>query len=220
MLSPPTSVTTELAALSSGQGNACTARIASTSASCDRDIADPTRLQGKTWVRGPEVNAVARRRVRRRTSSAPRRLPVRKAVCKLCDVDVVSSDVSIRNESPKRRSRCWRRMLENAIERESGKYSRTRTRILAFGSGAATQPNWDCGRRWRELREEFSSVALFNSLPSSVVSCSSKSGFTRALDRHFSSDKFSFGLSWPSFLSFFLLSFLFLFLFLLFSFLL
>ena len=46
-----------------------------------------------------------------------------------------------------------------------------------------------------------STIALFNSLPSSVVSCSSKSGFTRALDRHFSSDKFSFGLSWPSFLS-------------------
>ena len=44
-----------------------------------------------------------------------------------------------------------------------------------------------------------STIALFNSLPSSVVSCSSKSGFTRALDRHFSSDKFSFGLSWPSF---------------------
>ena len=63
--------------------------------------------------------------------------------------------------------------------------------------------------------EVFSPIyySLFNSLPSSVVSCSSKIGFTRALDRHFSSDKFSFGLSWPSFLSFFLFSFCFLFLF-------
>ena len=40
-----------------------------------------------------------------------------------------------------------------------------------------------------------STIVLFNSLPSSVVSCSSKSAFARALDRHFSSDKFSFGLS-------------------------
>ena len=56
-----------------------------------------------------------------------------------------------------------------------------------------------------------STIALFNSLPSSVVSCSSKSGFTRALDRHFSSDKFSFGLSWPSFRSFFLFFFCFFF---------
>ena len=40
-----------------------------------------------------------------------------------------------------------------------------------------------------------SAIALFNSLPSSVVSWSSKIAFTRALDRHFSFDKFSFGLS-------------------------
>ena len=42
-------------------------------------------------------------------------------------------------------------------------------------------------------------IVLFSSLPSSVVSCSSKSASTRAVDRHFSSDKFSFGLSWPFF---------------------
>ena len=48
----------------------------------------------------------------------------------------------------------------------------------------------------RRLKSFLSStIALFNSLPSSVFSCSSKSGFTHALDRHFSSDKFSFGLS-------------------------
>ena len=35
-------------------------------------------------------------------------------------------------------------------------------------------------------------LLFFNSLPSSVVSCSSKSAFTRAPDRPFSSDKFSF----------------------------
>ena len=65
-----------------------------------------------------------------------------------------------------------------------------------------------------------STIALFNSLPSSVVSCSSKSGFTRAQDCHFSSDKFSFGLSWPSFFFFKFFLFFFCFFFLLFSFLL
>ena len=39
-----------------------------------------------------------------------------------------------------------------------------------------------------------STVTLFNSLPSSAVSCSSKSSFTHAIDLHFVEDKFSFGL--------------------------
>ena len=39
-----------------------------------------------------------------------------------------------------------------------------------------------------------STVTLFNSLPSSAVSCSSKSSFKHAIDLHFVEDKFSFGL--------------------------
>ncbi len=40
-----------------------------------------------------------------------------------------------------------------------------------------------------------SSIALFNSLPSSVSSCSCRSTFLRALDSHFVDDKFSLGLT-------------------------
>ena len=39
-----------------------------------------------------------------------------------------------------------------------------------------------------------STVTLFNSLPSSAVSCTSKSSFKHAIDLHFVEDKFSFGL--------------------------
>ena len=39
------------------------------------------------------------------------------------------------------------------------------------------------------------SLALFNSLPASVTSCSSKSAFLSALDKYFLPDKFNFGLS-------------------------
>ena len=45
----------------------------------------------------------------------------------------------------------------------------------------------------------FHLLMFFQTLLSSVLSSSSKSAFTRALDRHFSSDKFPFGLSWPFF---------------------
>ena len=38
-----------------------------------------------------------------------------------------------------------------------------------------------------------STVTLFNSLPSSAVSCSSKSSFKHAIDLHFVEDKFSYG---------------------------
>ena len=38
------------------------------------------------------------------------------------------------------------------------------------------------------------SIALFNSLPSSLTSCSSRSTFLIALDQHFSSDRFRFGI--------------------------
>lgn len=38
------------------------------------------------------------------------------------------------------------------------------------------------------------SISLFNSLPSTVSSCSSRPAFLRALDAHFAADRFSFGL--------------------------
>ena len=40
------------------------------------------------------------------------------------------------------------------------------------------------------------SLALFNSLPASATSCSSKPAFLSALDKYFLPDKFNFGLSW------------------------
>ena len=40
------------------------------------------------------------------------------------------------------------------------------------------------------------SLVLFNSLPASVTSCSSKPAFLSALDKYFLPDKFNFGLSW------------------------
>ena len=52
-----------------------------------------------------------------------------------------------------------------------------------------------------------SAISLYNSLPQSVSSCSSKHSFAQALNHHFASDKFSFGISWVFwvfFLSFFL----------------
>ena len=52
----------------------------------------------------------------------------------------------------------------------------------------------------------FASISLFNSLPQSVSSCSSKHSFVKAFDRYFASDKFSFGISWV-FLVFLELSF-------------
>ena len=39
------------------------------------------------------------------------------------------------------------------------------------------------------------SIELFNSLPASVSSCSSRDSFLFALDRHFSKDIISFGLT-------------------------
>ena len=48
-----------------------------------------------------------------------------------------------------------------------------------------------------------SAISLYNSLPQSASSCSSKHSFAQALDHHFASDKFSFGISWV-FLIFFL----------------
>ena len=48
---------------------------------------------------------------------------------------------------------------------------------------------------WRCLKSFLpSTVTLLNSLPSSAVSCSSKSSLKHALDLHFVEDKFSFGL--------------------------
>ena len=41
-----------------------------------------------------------------------------------------------------------------------------------------------------------SAISLYNSLPQSVSSCSSKHSFAQALNHHFASDKFSFGISW------------------------
>ena len=40
-----------------------------------------------------------------------------------------------------------------------------------------------------------SAISLYNSLPQSVSSCSSKHSFAQALNHHFASDKFSFGIS-------------------------
>ena len=39
-----------------------------------------------------------------------------------------------------------------------------------------------------------SAISLYNSLPQSVSSCSSKHSFAQALNHHFASDKFSFGI--------------------------
>ena len=102
-------------------------------------------------------------------------------------------------------------------ETTAKKHQETVTTELSQVASVFAEYTFSC-RTSRRLKSFLqSTIALFNSFPLSVVTCLSKSGFTHALDRHFSADNFTSScLVCPDrlfFLSFFLFSSCFLFLF-------